>query len=151
MGFVSISYWHYRRNRLYDCNNPVIAEGAESETPLNAQSPSQVGEERRKKEMNYQEVRKKAKEFKEVSKELDDRLIKIANMTWQTIAGDIFDCIGKDTMKRSEVIECVGDADYMFTHGNDPEAYAYFLYLFHNNEKHLQKVMKQAFPYAKYC
>lgn len=101
--------------------------------------------------MKYQEVREKAKEFKEVSKELDERLMRIANMTWQTIAGDIFDCIGKDSMKRSEVIECVGDADYMFTHGNDPEAYAYFLYLFHNNEKHLQKVMKQAFPYRSYC
>ncbi len=53
MGFVSISYWHYRRNRLYDCNNPINAEGAESETPLNAQSPSQVGEIKEKEKEKY--------------------------------------------------------------------------------------------------
>ena len=54
MGFASISYWHSCGNRLYDCNNPVIAEGAESETPLNAQSPSQVGEITNKEKGRYE-------------------------------------------------------------------------------------------------
>ena len=100
--------------------------------------------------MNYQEVHEKAKQFTGLSEELDKRVMRMADITWGVIGGDVLECGEQDYMKRSDVIEVVSDADYMFTYGRDPEAYAYFLYLVMNNRKHLDKIMKKAFPYARY-
>ena len=100
--------------------------------------------------MNFKEVLAKAKTFKAISEELDKRLGSLANGTWQVIGDDILDCVGKSSISRKDVIECVCDADWMHIHGNDDEAYTYYIYLRDNNEKHLAKVMKAAFQYGRY-
>lgn len=104
--------------------------------------------------MGYKEVYEKAKTFKGKDKEMDDRLIGIAKTTWDTIGGDVLQSMEemgeKAEMPRSHVIEVVRDADYMLMHGGDPEAYAYYLYLRDNHERHLDKVMKEAFTFKTY-
>jgi hypothetical protein len=104
---------------------------------------------------NCEDVHARAKEFFNPSYEMDKRLIRIANMTWDYIGDDTLNCVRDNNpkrtcMKRSEVIEVVCDADYMLTNGRDKEAYAYYLYLRDNHEKHLAKVMKEAFPCKTY-
>jgi predicted aconitase len=97
----------------------------------------------------------KAKEFMGISKELDKRLKKAAYQTWMNIGEDILASVqqfdGRTEMKRTDVIEVVSDADHMLTHGNDDEAYAYFLYLNSDHREHLDKIMKEAFPFKYYC
>lgn len=109
---------------------------------------------RSKPNMSYNEVYEKAKTFTGKDKEMDDRLIGIAKTTWDIIGGDILQSIeeygDKPEMPRSHVIEVVRDADYMLMHGGDPEAYAYYLYLRDHHEKHLDKVMKEAFTFKRY-
>jgi hypothetical protein len=104
--------------------------------------------------MSYKEVYEKAKAFTGKDKELDKRVMSMANQTWDMIGGDILQSIeeygDKPEMPRSHVIEVVRDADYMLMHGGDPEAYAYYLYLRDNHEKHLDKVMKEAFTFKRY-
>lgn len=105
--------------------------------------------------MNYNQVHERAKLFTGKDKEMDKRLQRIAARTWDVIAGDILvDDYGrpdyKKTLQRSHVIEIVCDADYMLMHGGDEEAYAYFIYLRENHYNYRQKVIKEAFPYAKY-
>lgn len=104
--------------------------------------------------MGYKEVHEFAKTFTGKDKEMDSRLIGIAKDTWDTIGGDILQSMEemgeKASMPRSHVIEVVCDADYMFSHGRDPEAYAYYLYLRDKQPSHLNKVMKEAFPYKTY-
>jgi hypothetical protein len=107
--------------------------------------------------MNHKEVQERAKKFTGVSKEMDDRLAVLANSTWDYIGSDMLQCVqestGKSSMKRSEVIEVVCDADYMLTNGRgekDQETYAYYIYLRDNNPKYLDKLMKKSFPYRTY-
>ena len=105
--------------------------------------------------MNWKQVNERAKQFTGKSEEMDKRLMRMAACTWDTIAGDcLVDNDGNPaynkSIPRSHVIDIVSDADYMFMHGNDPEAYAYFMYLSENNRKHRDKIMKQAFPYKRY-
>lgn len=70
------------------------------------------------------------------------------------IGGDILrsmeECGEEPIMSRSHVIEVVCDADHMLTYGGDPEAYAYYIYLRDNHEKHLDKVMRNAFEFPRY-
>jgi hypothetical protein len=105
--------------------------------------------------MNWNQLHERAKQFTGISEEMDKRLMRLANVTWDTIGGDILvDDEGHPaydkSVPRKEVIEIVCDADYMWMHGGDEEAYAYFLYLRDNNLKHRDKVMKLAFPCSKY-
>lgn len=78
-------------------------------------------------EADYRDTVAKSKEITAKDPEMDKRIIPMAQRTWETIAGDIFDAMGGGKMKQLDVIEAVCDADYMFTYGRDPEAYAYFL------------------------
>jgi hypothetical protein len=101
--------------------------------------------------MNWDELNKRAEEFKEISAEMDQRLIKLAQVTWDVIGEDVLGIEGLCTsIPRKEVIEIVGDADYMYLHGSDPEAYAYFIFLRKHNLKHRDKIMKLAFPNKRY-
>lgn len=102
------------------------------------------------KAMSFKEVVARAKKFTEVSEEMDKRLQRIASQTWDIIGGDILVCVGKSSIPRADVIECICDADYMWIHNNDHEAYAYYIYLRDNHEKHLAKVMKAAFTFSRY-
>ena len=102
---------------------------------------------------NKIDVYERAKQFYGTSEEMDKRLARIAQRTWDYIGYDIISaCMdeGRNTMKRSDVIEVVCDAGYMHTHGNDDEAYAYYLYLQNKDQKHLKKVMTDAFPFKNY-
>jgi len=104
--------------------------------------------------MDWKEMHERSKQFTAKNKELDSRLKSLAQHTWNVIGGDVLQCRqecgeGGD-MKRSEVIETVCDADYMFMHGDDHEAYAYFIYLRDNHLKYRDKIMKEAFPYKTY-
>jgi hypothetical protein len=99
------------------------------------------------------DVYARAEQFTGISEEMDKRLSHIAQRTWDYIGYDVISaCMddGRNTMKRSDVIEVVCDAGYMHMYGNDDEAYAYYLYLLEKNEKHLAKVMKEAFPFKYY-
>ncbi len=104
--------------------------------------------------MDWKELQSKANSFTSTSEEMDERLARLANDTWDIIGGDVLnaceDCGQKAIMSRNNVIEVVCDADHMQTNGNDPDAYAYYLYLRDKNPKHRNKVMKEAFPFARY-
>jgi hypothetical protein len=105
--------------------------------------------------MNYQEVFERAKQFTGLDKEMDKRLMHLADRTWSIIGGDVLQCQEgcgeKAEMKRSHVIEVVCDADYMLMHGGDAEAYAYYVYLRDSGQrKHINKLMREAFPYNTY-
>ena len=107
-----------------------------------------------KPNMSYKEAHEKAKAFTDKDFDLDKRLMEIAKETWDMIGGDILrsmeECGEEPIMPRSHVIEVVCDADHMLTYGGDPEAYAYFLYLWDNHPKHVDKVMKEAFTFTRY-
>ena len=102
----------------------------------------------------WNKVYEKSKEFTKVDKEMDKRLQSLANHTWDIIGGDILNNLtecGEDAlMKRSDVIEVVCDADYMLMHGDDHDAYSYFLFLSEKHRNHRNKVMKEAFPFKHY-
>ena len=98
--------------------------------------------------MSYKEVIDKSKTITSIDKEMDKRVIKMADRTWNYIGMDVLE--GSGSMSRSSVIEIVSDADHMFSHGYDPEAYAYFLFLNSNHESHLSKLMVEAFPFKRY-
>lgn len=104
--------------------------------------------------MSYEDMWEKSKTFTGKDKDMDERVKSMADQTWGIIGGDILQSIeeygDKPEMPRSHVIEVVRDADYMLMHGGDPEAYAYYLYLRDHHEKHLDKVMKAAFPFKTY-
>lgn len=106
------------------------------------------------KSLSPAEITKLSKTFDGIDKDMENRLIASARRTWDIIAGDIFQSLadeGIDTMKREEVIEVVCDAGYMHTYGRDDEAYAYFRYLIDNKGySYVTRLMKKAFPYAKY-
>jgi len=86
-----------------------------------------------------------------MEKDMVDRIHKMANITWETIGGDILTVMeemGKGgVMTRNAVIEAVSDADYMMTHGRDKEAYKTWNKL---KWKEKEKILKGAFLYKTY-
>ncbi len=83
---------------------------------------------------------------------MQTRIEKMAYRTWEEIGGDILTVMDEQGIKpvadRATVIECVCDADYMLTHGNDPEAYKEWSKLSTYEEK--MEAVKGAFPYKTY-
>ena len=86
-----------------------------------------------------------------MEKEMVERIHRMANITWDTIGGDILTVMEEmgegNTMSRDAVIEAVSDADYMMTHGRDEEAYKTWNKL---EWKEKEKVLKGAFQYKQY-
>jgi len=87
------------------------------------------------------------------SEELDQRAVYAMSTTWDRIADDCFfdDCGQSDeskTMRRSEVLELVLDADRMAT--EDADAARYTIWLSRFNKAHFDRVVKMAFPYKTY-
>lgn len=87
-----------------------------------------------------------------IPKQMQERIIRMANKTWDMIASDCLRGIeeeGKDPiMPRSHVVEVVCDADYMLSYGEDKEAYTYWDKLPTYEDK--IRVVKKAFPFKKY-
>ncbi len=80
------------------------------------------------------------------------RIERMAAQTWEVIGGDILTLMEEQGMKpivdRATVIECVCDASYMKTHGNDEEAYNFWNNLPTYDAK--MEAVKGAFPHLKY-
>jgi hypothetical protein len=87
-----------------------------------------------------------------IPKEMEQRIIIMANRTWQVIGGDILTILEQEgeqpVMPRADVIETVCDADYMLTHGGDKEAYKFWDGLKTYEEK--KKVVGKAFLFKSY-
>lgn len=103
-----------------------------------------------RRSLDFKDVISLSKTFTAIDPEMDKRVMQMANSTWDCIGGDVLEANEGKDMPRSHVIECVSDADYMYTNGCDHEAYAYFLFLNETHPKHKEKVMKEAFPFKKY-
>jgi len=86
-----------------------------------------------------------------MEKKMTERIHRMANTTWDIIAGDILTVMEEmgegNIMSQDAVIEAVSDADYMLTHGGDEEAYEAWNKL---EWKEKEKILKGAFPYKKY-
>ena len=89
--------------------------------------------------------------MKSLSKEMIERIQRMANMTWDVIGGDVLTVLeeaGEEpVMKRNEVVETVCDASYMLTHGGDKEAYNAWDKLPY---KEKTKIVTGAFPFTRY-
>lgn len=75
-----------------------------------------------------------------------DRAIKMARRTWQAVGADFLQLLDGDAYQE-DVIECVGDADRMLTHGGDKEAYEWWKSL---SYKEQEEILEEAFPAAQY-
>lgn len=80
------------------------------------------------------------------------RIQRMALKTWDIIGNDVLSTMEEEgldpILDQSEVIECVCDASYMFTHGRDKEAYKVW-----NNIKGYEnqiKIIRDAFPHMQY-
>lgn len=102
----------------------------------------------------WKQVYEKSKLITKKDKEMDKRLQALANHTWDMIGGDVLTCLSDcgeyPLMKQADVIDVVCDADHMLLHGDDLDAYSYFLFLSEKHPNHRKKVMKEAFPYKQY-
>ena len=58
--------------------------------------------------------------------DLQQRINKAANFTWEAIGSDILQVAEVDSMSREDVIEVVSDCDYLERYGDDKEAVAAF-------------------------
>lgn len=70
-------------------------------------------------------------------------------MTWDEIGEDILSLLDEEEQKvleREDVVYAVADADYMFYHGKDVEAYRLWKSI---PEKDQMSLLEEAFP-AKY-
>lgn len=76
--------------------------------------------------------------LKDVTEDMQKRIRSMARHTYDQIGPDL-----PKRMKQSEVIEVVGDADYMKMHGADKEAYEVWNKMSYNDQN---KILKQAFP-----
>jgi hypothetical protein len=89
--------------------------------------------------------------YKELTPDMKKRIIRAMDRTWQTIAGDMFQCLAdcgeKPIMSRAAVIEVVTDADRMEAYGGDKEAYETMRDMTYTDVK---KIGKEAFPYTRY-
>lgn len=85
-----------------------------------------------------------------LSPEMEQRIIRAANRTFQVIGGDLLNLVqemGGGSIKQIEVIEAVFDADRMKMYGGDDEAY---LATKDMSWDELVKLGKKAFPYKTY-
>jgi hypothetical protein len=84
---------------------------------------------------------------------MEERIIRMAVQTWETIGPDIFQLMRDQNMSpcltRAEILEAIADADYMLTHGGDKEAYEYWDKLPSYEEQ--LKILEPAMPCAKQC
>lgn len=81
------------------------------------------------------------------NKDLQKRISKAANFTWQSIGADILQVAEADSMSRNDVIEAVSDCDYLERYGDDKEAVEAFRAL-DIEEQHAMLV--KAFPCIRY-
>jgi hypothetical protein len=90
--------------------------------------------------------------LKNVSEEMQNRIIRAMSNTWQAIASDMFQCLQdcgeKTEMTRAAVIEVVCDAGHIQIHGGDTDAYKVFNELSYTDMK---KLGRKAFTYTRYC
>ena len=71
-------------------------------------------------------MRKKSAQARDIPEDWKNRIRLMARATWDAIGCDSLACSGKRTMRRTEVIEIVQDANFMAMYGMDEEAYAYW-------------------------
>jgi hypothetical protein len=87
-----------------------------------------------------------------IPKEMEQRIIRMASITWDQIGGDVLTSLEQEgkypVLPREHVIETVCDADYMLTHGGDKEAYKFWDGLKTYEEK--KKVVGKAFLFKSY-
>ena len=82
---------------------------------------------------------------------MKDRIIEMARTTWGVIGEDILNLLDEEgeekVLKRKDVIDVVSDADYMFYHGRDREAYKAW-----DSASRKEKfgVLREAFPHKNY-
>ena len=83
---------------------------------------------------------------------MEQRIIRMALQTWDTIGGDCLTCLEeageKPIMTKDDVIETVCDASYMKTYGGDEEAYERWNKLPSYEAK--KAAVEEAFPFARY-
>lgn len=84
-------------------------------------------------------------------KELKERVIRMAEITWNAIGSDILKSLEQEglepVMPREEVVEVVSDADHMLMWGEDKEAYQEWKKLPFDEK---EKMVKAAFPHKTY-
>ena len=85
--------------------------------------------------------------LKAVPDEMQKRIIRMMTRTWEVIGYVVLECVERNSIPRSEVIECVCDAGYCSTHGGDQDAYKVFDKLSYDDMKKLGRI---AFPYTRY-
>lgn len=93
-------------------------------------------------------IKPKRKTLRNVSKEMQQRIIKAMTKTWNYIGHDIFMCEGvNEDLSQSNVIDLVMDAGRVKSFGGDPEA-AEVLYQMTITSQN--KLGKRAFPLKRY-
>ena len=93
--------------------------------------------------------------FHGISEEMDKRACTAADITWQAIAPDLLvDDRGRydesKSMRRSEVIEIVRDANHMETYGEDFDAARYLIWVSRFHKTHYKELIKRIFPFKWY-
>jgi hypothetical protein len=87
-----------------------------------------------------------------IEPDMEKRIIKMANKTWQMIGPDILRTLEEEgenpVIPKSHVVEAVCDADYMLSFGDDREAYKFWDSLPTYKEK--EKVVAKAFQFSRY-
>ena len=77
--------------------------------------------------------------------DLQGRITRAANRTWQAIGSDILVSVETDSVTQEEVIEAV--VDYIHDYGGDKEAIAEFNQLSFEDKT---EMLRKAFPLARY-
>ena len=77
--------------------------------------------------------------------DLQERITRAANRTWQAIGSDILVAAEADSMTQEEVIEAV--LDYIHDYGGDEEAIAEFNQLSFEDKT---EMLRKALPLARY-
>ncbi len=77
--------------------------------------------------------------------DLDKRIARAAQSTWQAVGGDILRAAEVDSISRDEVVEAV--MDYIQDYGRDMDAIAEYEKLSFEEK---QTVLLKAFPLARY-
>lgn len=83
---------------------------------------------------------------------MEQRIIRMALQTWDTIGGDCLTCLEemgkKPIMTKEDVIDTVCDASYMQMHGGDKEAYEHWNALPSYEAK--KAAVEKAFVFLRY-
>jgi hypothetical protein len=77
--------------------------------------------------------------------DLQERITRAANRTWQAIGSDILVAVETDSVTQEEVIEAV--MDYIHDYGGDEEAIAEFNKLSFEDKT---EILRKAFPMPRY-